>query len=105
MQASILEKALELGFSDARFAPDGTGSVLLLFCAYRLYDAPPDPGRIALSNYYVASNRGYRLAGEMLTFLRERRIIAELRQKYGLKQVAAAVLGAQGKNTLFYPPE
>lgn len=104
MHASILQKAQALGFSSALFAPAGEGSVLLLFCTYRLYGAPPPPGRIALSNYYIASNRGYHLAKQMLAYLQEQGIAAKNHHPHGIKQIAASALGAQGKNTLFYHP-
>jgi len=100
----IIERALELGYSDAFFAHGSDGTSLLMFCAYGLPDAPPVPGRIALSNYYVASNKGYMLAKQMLGFLKDVGLRAQTHHKHGIKTYAASSSGAIGRNTIFYHP-
>ena len=99
------EKALALGFDDSRLAalPDGS-AVLLLFCAYGLEQGKTEHGRIPLSNYYPAAQKGYLLAKKMEKAAQEHGFSARTYKKHGLKQIALSAGGQVGKNTLYRHP-
>ncbi len=100
----VIGMAQVLGFADARVAACGGGSLFFLFTPYR--PAPKaEFGKINLSNYYIASQSGYRAAKKMLVRLAEEGIGATLFQEHGVKRLALQTGGFQGLNTLYYHEE
>lgn len=93
--------AKEAGFSDVRAAACEGGTLFFLFTPYR--PAPrAEYGKINLSNYYIASQNGYRAMKKMIARLDEAGIRAAEFRKHGVKRLALETGGFQGLNTLYY---
>lgn len=100
---SIKKISLQHGFDDARIAPWGEGSVLVLFARY----APAlttEADRICISSYYVASNRAYLNAAKLAEALCAFGIPAKRDAELPAKKAALACGGWIGKNGFYYHP-
>ena len=100
----IAALAREYGFDDARFAPWDSGSVLVLFSAYRPAQIAGGD-RIYVSAYYIASNRAYENAGLLAEKLNGMGIAAKRDSSLPAKKIALLTGGCIGKNGFYYHPE
>jgi len=100
----IKKIALINGFTDARAASWGEGSVLVLFANYMPIHEM-NPCRIGMSAYYVASNRGYKNALAVEEALIAIGIRAKRDTTLPAQQAALACGGWIGKNGFYYHPE
>lgn len=98
---SIKELAREAGFPDVRACADGSGSLFFLFQPYRPA-RQAEAGKINLSNYYIASQKGYLGMKRLLAALEKKGIRAREFKGNGVKQLALRTGGFIGKNSLYY---
>lgn len=103
----ILRKAREYGADDAAVVggenKQGT-SVIVLFCRY--FAAPAAPkGNMALSPYYVASNRGYMAAKKLAAYMVSLGANAQHNTQINPKTYALKHGGHIGKNGFYYHGE
>ncbi len=100
---AIIKEAQQYGFDDARIAPWGMGSVLVLFARY----APAQSGdasHIHVSSYYIASNRAYANAEKLAEALSGMGILAQRDSSLPAKHAALATGGWIGRNGFYYHP-
>lgn len=96
IHSEIIDEATRLGFARVNFAPE---RVLLVY-AYSPYNASE-----RVSAYYIASDKSYRAARALCSFLRDRGFEAELSHEELKPLFESAGIGARGKNSLLAIPK
>lgn len=106
-KTTITNTALGCGADDITFVKDDKEKdfcIIVLF--FRYYSAPRAPlGKIALSPYYIASNRGYHTAKKLTEYLIEQGMIAQHDKEINAKAQALKSGGFIGQNGFYYHPK
>lgn len=104
---TIIDTALSFGADDIAFVKDETNPdfcIIVLF--FRYYAALyAQPGKIALSPYYMASNRGYHTAKKLTAFIKEQGLFAEHDIEINAKTQALKSGGFIAQNGFYYHPD
>ncbi len=114
--------AKSLGFADIRFAGAddmreqkgleqprallrSAACIVVLFAPYRPAALPPEPGSMALSAYYIASNRSYHSARAVADYIKQHGAQALHTDGVSAKGAALRTGGFLGDNGFYYHPE
>lgn len=90
----------QFGFDDIKFAMHVEKGVLLLISAY-CPTKSAKKGEIAISNYYITSNKAYKKALLVMNYLKNNGFDAEFFTEHYIKTLCATTGGFIGKNSLY----
>lgn len=104
---TIINTALMYGADDIAFVKDDKKTDLCIIVLFFRYYAAPyaQPGKIALSPYYIASNKGYHAAKKLTAFLKEQKLFAEHDTQTNAKTQALKSGGFIAQNGFYYHPK
>ncbi len=100
----LKRKSAEFGADDIAFVnSDDTAlpCVIMLFFRY-LPSKAPSPGMMALSSYYIASNKGYHAAKKLTQYILEKGFFAKQDTMLSAKEYALKSGGFIGGNGFYY---
>ncbi len=110
LKEKVMHIARELGFDDIRFTENPMGgdmrSAAFLVKRYTPADGHAESGRIALSEYYPASQFGHENAHIFTERIKhEFGLEAEMTNAFSYKELIVKTGGTIGLNSLYYHPE
>ena len=100
----LISKSAQFGADDTAFVHSGEKPLSCAVVMFFKYFKPmqPQPGHMALSPYYIASNRGYHAAKKLQKYIIEAGFGAEHDTMRSAKQYALKSGGFIGRNGFYY---